>query len=57
MGIDMMHWPVEPGSRALCATAGTKPRKTYDVNVSMARLRVEQQGNPAVGAWETRSDP
>jgi len=42
---------------ALRDPAVPKPRKTYDVNVCMARLRVEQQGTLAVGAWETRSDP
>jgi len=41
---------------ALCDPAVPRLRKTYNVNVSMARLRVEQQGNLAVGAWETSSD-
>jgi hypothetical protein len=52
----MMARPVEPGSRALFATRTvTHPRKTYDVTLGMARLKVEQQGTPAAGAWEARS--
>jgi hypothetical protein len=35
---------------------GIRPRKTYDVNACMARLKVEQQGTLAVGAQETSTE-